>query len=79
MAVDPPREELLALLRSHGVRGEIREVSPRAADEAIFVVSPEDAGAANDRDLAIALQRLLNRKVWVVPDQPIWHRQSEPL
>ena len=76
---DPPKDRLLAVFREHGVKGEIREVTPRAADEAVFVVGGEDARAVHDADLAIALQELLARKVWVVPDMPIWRRQSQPL
>jgi hypothetical protein len=76
---DPTRDRLLAVFRDHRVKNEIREVVPRAADEAVFVVAEEDAGAVRNRDLIVALQQLLQRKVWVVRDLSIWHRQSEPI
>ena len=76
---EPSLNELVALFRAYGVKGEVREVVPRAEDEAIFVVAAPDASAVDNRDLALALQRMLARKVWVVPDAPTWERRTTRL
>ncbi len=67
---EPTRDEVLAVFRTYGVKGEVKEVVPRAPDEAIFVVTAHDSSAVDNRDLALALQKMLARKVWVVPDAP---------
>jgi hypothetical protein len=73
---EPSTDELLAAFRTYGVKGEVKEVVPRAPDEAIFVVTAHDSSAVDNRDLALALQKMLARKVWVVPNAPTWEHNA---
>ena len=73
---EPSTDELLAVFRTYGVKGGVKEVVPRAQDEAIFVVTAHDSSAVDNRDLALALQKILARKVWVVPDAPTWEHKT---
>ena len=76
---EPSATDVMATFRRHGVSGEVREAVPREADEAVFVVSPEDWLAMRERELTLALQELLHRKVWVVTDAPSWRGRTQPL
>lgn len=73
---EPSSAELVAVFRAYGVMGEVKEVVPRAQDEAVFVVTAPDSSAVDNRDLALALQTMLARKVWVVPDAPTWEHKT---
>lgn len=73
---EPSRDKLVAVFRTYGVKGEVKEVVPRAEDEAIFVVTAHDSSAVDNRDLALALQGILGRKVWVVPDSATWEDKT---
>jgi hypothetical protein len=65
-------EAVLSLFRDYGVMGEIREVASGSGDEAVFAISPTDAATMHERDLTLALQTVLHRKVWITtePFQP---------
>lgn len=76
---DPSANQLRAAFRAHGVKAGIKEVIPRAQDEAVFLVTQRDAAATTDRDLAIELQRLLSRKVWIVLDSASWKGETTDL
>lgn len=76
MSEDPSAAELLVLFRAHGVTGEVREVAPRENDEAVFVVATVPA---EPDQLAMALQEILRRKVWITPASSRWMEVSEPL
>ena len=76
---EPSQDRLTSVFRDHGVRGQVKEVLPREADEAIFVLTVEDAAQVDERKLALALQELLDRKVWVVPASSSWDAQAQPL
>jgi hypothetical protein len=69
---EPSSDQLKAVFRAHGVRGDIKEVIPRAGDEAVFVVTEGDSDATTNRELVIDLQGLLHRKVIVVPESVTW-------
>lgn len=76
---NPPANQLKTIFRAHGVTGGIKEVIPRAQDEAVFLVTEDDAVATTDRDLALELQRLLGRKVWIVLDSAPWKGNTTDL
>ena len=59
--------------------GEVKQVIPLAADEAVFLVADTDTRATTDRDLATDLQRLLGRKVWIVQDSDSWKGKTASL
>jgi hypothetical protein len=61
-------DAVLRLFRRYGVSGEVRECEPRAADEAVFVISTRDAATMRERDLTLALQTVLHRKVWITTE-----------
>jgi hypothetical protein len=65
-------DQLKAVFRAHSVRGDIKEVIPRAGDEAVFVVTEGDSDATTNQELVIELQGLLQRKVIVVPESVTW-------
>jgi hypothetical protein len=69
---EPSSDQLRAVFRAHGVTGDIKEVIPRAGDEAVFTVTAGDSFATTDRELAADLQRLLARKVWLVLESATW-------
>ena len=77
--MEPSNEVIAATFRRYGVSGPIGEASPRAADEAIFVITPEGAASMLEDQLTQALQTLLGRKVWVLTDGPIWKGKIQPL
>jgi hypothetical protein len=68
-----------SLFERHGVKGTVGVKTPIEADEAIFVVSPTTAATMNERALTEALTELLDRKVWVVTEDPPWRGDSVPL
>jgi hypothetical protein len=61
--------DITEMFRRHGVTGPVGEVTPRAGDEAVFVVTPEGAASMREGELTAALQTVLRRKVWVVTDE----------
>jgi hypothetical protein len=62
-------EAVLRLFRQYGVGGDVREKEPRAADEALFFISPKDAAEMRrGPELTDALQALLHRKVWITTE-----------
>ena len=67
--MEPTDEAITELFRRHGVTGPIGEVTPRAPDEAVFVVTPDGAASMREDQLSAALQAALRRKVWVVTDE----------
>lgn len=76
---DPSRDELIRIFREHGVSGEIREVVPRAGDEAVFVVTSIGSANMRERELTVALQSALHRKVWVTTEGGSWTGDVRPL
>jgi hypothetical protein len=76
---EPSSDQLKAVFRAHGVRGDIKEVIPRAGDEAVFVVTEGDSDATTSRELVIELQSLLHRKVIVVPESVTWEGHTTNL
>jgi len=77
--VDPSNDVIAATFRRYGVTGPIGEVIPRAADEAVFVVTPEGAASMLEDELTQALQNLLGRKVWVATDGTIYKGKVQPV
>jgi hypothetical protein len=76
---EPSSDQVKAVFRAHGVRGDIKEVIPRAGDEAVFVVTEGDSDATTNRELVIELQGLLHRKVIVVPQSVNWEGHTTNL
>lgn len=77
--MEPSNEVVAATFRRYGVTGPIGEVSPRAADEAIFVVTPDGAASMLEDELTQSLQTLLGRKVWVATDGTVYEGRIQPL
>jgi hypothetical protein len=77
--LDPTSDVIMAAFRRYGVSGPVAEASPRAADEAVFVVTPEGAASMQEDELTKALQILLGRKVWVTTDGRVWKGKTRPL
>lgn len=76
---EPSTDQLIAVFRGHGVSGDIKEVTPRAGDEAVFVVTEGASDATTNQDLVIELQGLLHRKVFVVPESATWEGHTTNL
>jgi hypothetical protein len=76
---EPSSDQLRAVFRAHGVTGDIKEVIPRAGDEAVFIVTAADSFATTARELAADLQLLLARKVWVVCESATWEGRTTKL
>lgn len=76
---EPSSDQLKAVFRAHGVRGKIKEVIPRAGDEAVFVVTQGDLDATSNPELVTELQALLHRKVWVGPESVGWKGNTADL
>jgi hypothetical protein len=76
---EPSSDQLKAVFRAHGVRGEIKEVIPRAGDEAVFVLTEGDLVATSNPELVTELQALLHRKVWVGPEAVGWKGHTADL
>lgn len=70
--------EIVAVFRGHGVDGRIWLV-PSGADEAIFVVGPEDAASFPEATLTRVLTDTLRRKVWVTSDPGLDARDQTPV
>ena len=66
------------LFAAHGYAGTLSVIDDQL-DEAIFVVPAGALGSIRERDLCIALQGTLGRKVWVVEASEVWRAQSRPL
>lgn len=66
------------LFAAHGYAGPLSVVDDQL-DEAIFVVPAGALGSIRERDLCMALQATIGRKVWVVEQAEVWRAQARPL
>ena len=73
------RDQVLTLFAEQGVTGEIRLATSSDPTESVFVVSSEGAARMNERELTLALTRLLRTKVWITTDGSAWTGRTEEL
>ena len=67
------REDIWAVLHEFGITSATRAI-PLDPTEEVIVVPPEQLEGVDERDLALALMRVLpGRKVWVAPEGPRWN------
>jgi hypothetical protein len=80
-AVFGPTEtrKIWRLLVRYGVTYGVRVAQPMSAGEVVFVVSTKAAANMNQRDLTVALTKLLGQKVWVTTDGPAWEGRTTAL
>lgn len=73
------RERLIPLFRLHGVSGNVLVALTPGGDEAIFVVTPQDAATKDEPALVAALMEALRRKVSVLTQGSPWGDALVPL